>query len=248
VTVETLLRRVEDGGTKARAGMRLTLLGSFELARDDQPLPVPLPAQRVLAYLALHGRPARRPYVACMLWTDSRDDRALGSLRSALWRLRQCARGAVESTDRGLRLAPTVAVDLHEASRLARQLLDPVTGVAALEVDFASLTSDLLPDWYDDWVLMDRERFRELRVNALEAVCERLSATGSFARAVDAGMSAVHCEPLRESAHRAVIRVHLAQGNRAQALLQYRLFRELLGERMGLQPSRQLEALVEDLL
>jgi DNA-binding SARP family transcriptional activator len=245
---ETLLRRSQLPGTRAGEEFRLSLLGSFELSCNDGPVPVPLPVQRLLAFLALRDHPARRDYVACMLWMDSSDDRALGSLRSALWRLRRSALGSVESTSRGLQLAPEVAVDVREASVLARRLLDPATDVEQAEVDRMSLASDLLPDWYDDWVVMERERFRQLRVHALEALCERLMATGDYALAVEAALAAVQGEPLRESAHRALIRVHLAEGNRAQAVFQYRSFRRLLDDQLGLQPTGEMEALVASLI
>jgi DNA-binding SARP family transcriptional activator len=245
---KTSLRRTAVKAVQAPVGLRLALLDSFELFRDEEPVPVPLPVQRLLAFLALRDHPASRQYVACTLWIDSNDDRALGSLRSALWRLRRCVPGSVESTDRGLQLAPAITVDLHEASALARHLLDPATELQGSEDEQTALASDLLPDWYDDWVVLERERFRQLRIHALESLCERLSARKTFARAAEAGLAAVQAEPLRESAHRALIRVYLAQGNRAQAVLQYRSFRMLLDDQLGLEPTGEMEALVDGLL
>jgi DNA-binding SARP family transcriptional activator len=224
------------------------LLGSFELSCDGTPVPVPLPVQRLLAFLALRDHPAQRQFVACTLWMDTSDDRAQGSLRSALWSLRRCALDSVDSTSRGLQLAHDVAVDLREASALAKRLLDRATSVEPVEVDLTSLLDDVLPDWYDDWVVMERERFRQLRVYALEALAERLVATGDFARAAEAALAAVRGEPLRESAHRALIRVHLAEGNRAQAVLQYESLRKLLDEILELEPTAEMAALVGALI
>lgn len=245
---ETLLRRSEAHAVRTPVGLRLVLLGSFAFLSDDGQVPVPLPVQRLLAFLALLDHRASRQYVACTLWIDSSDDRALGSLRSALWQLRRCAPGSVESTDRGLRLAPAVAVDVREASALAWRFLDPATDAPGNEDGQTALGSDLLPDWYDDWVVIERERFRQLRVHALESLCERLSARTSFARAVDVGLAAVRGEPLRESAHRALIRAYLAEGNRAQAVLQYRSFRTHLADQLGLEPTEEMEALVGTLI
>src|SRR5262249_3418614 len=90
------------------------------------------------------------------------------------------------------------------------------------------LDAELLPDWYDDWVLLERERLRELRLHALEALALRLAALGRFAEAVEAGLAAVRSEPLRESAHRVLIRLHLAEGNRHRALCQYREYTRLM--------------------
>jgi DNA-binding SARP family transcriptional activator len=99
-------------------------------------------------------------------------------------------------------------------------------------------------DWYDDWVILARERFRQARLHALEALCLSLASSGRYAEAAEAGLAAVAGEPLRESAHRALIQAHLAQGNPGEAIRQYRLCRRLLHEQLGLEPSPQLDELV----
>ncbi len=103
---------------------------------------------------------------------------------------------------------------------------------------------ELLPDWYDDWVMFERERLRQLRLHALEILCRRLAAAGSFGPAVDAGLAAVLGEPLRESAQRVLIEAHLAEGNRSEAIRQYNSYRVRLYAELGLQPSPSLRRLV----
>jgi tetratricopeptide (TPR) repeat protein len=76
---------------------------------------------------------------------------------------------------------------------------------------------------------------------ALEALAELLVGAGQLARALEAALSAVRAEPLRESAHRALIRVHLAEGNRGEAQRQYDLCRRLLRERLDTAPRALLE-------
>jgi DNA-binding SARP family transcriptional activator len=66
----------------------------------------------------------------------------------------------------------------------------------------------LFPGWYDDWVLLERERLRRLRLHALEVLADKLVREGRYGEAVQATYAAVRTEPLRESAHRAVVRVH----------------------------------------
>jgi DNA-binding SARP family transcriptional activator len=105
----------------------------------------------------------------------------------------------------------------------------------------------LLPDWYDDWVLMERERHRQLSLHALEALAEKLIAVAQHGRAIGVALAAVANEPLRESAHRILIRAHLAEGNVGEAVRQYRLYRRLLRRQLGLDPSPQMEALVRGL-
>lgn len=224
----------------------LALLKGFELRCDGQPVRLPLSAQRLLAFLALQQRPVNRVYVAGVLWLDSSEERANANLRSTLWRLRRPGHLLVEATMTHLSLADDVAVDIRQAEAQARRLLDEPDSWKTDPFD-VSLSSDLLPDWYDDWVLVERERFRQLRLHALESLCDRLTAAGKFAQAVDAGLTAVSAEPLRESAHRTLVRAYLAEGNRAEALRQYRFCKKVLADDLSVTPSPEMEELVSGL-
>jgi DNA-binding SARP family transcriptional activator len=204
-------------------------------------------AQRIIAFLALHERPLQRVYVAGMLWLDKPEERAFANLRSTLWRLHQPGYTLIEANGREVRLAPEVRVDFHEGVRLAHRLLNGSTDRADLDVDWRPLAGELLPDWYDEWVFLERERYRQLSLHALEALSERLAAARRFGAALEAALAAVAGEPLRESAHRALIRTHLAEGNIAEAIREYRYFKQLLHDRLSLDPSPAMEALVEGL-
>ena len=230
-----------------RVGVRLALLNGFELRHGDTLVRLALPAQRLVAFLALQEHAVLRSYVASTLWLDSTEERAFGSLRSALWRLRQADFELVEVTSRAIRLDRHVGVDLREAVIAAHRALAGGGGYPGAEVDTADLAGELLPDWYDDWVVLDRERFRELRVRALECLCERHIAAGRYARAMEAALQAVRDEPLRESAHRSVIAVHLAEGNQVEALRRYDAYRRLLHGELGLEPSSRMTELLAGL-
>lgn len=238
---------VERRGGPVRAGVRLELLNGFELRHGGTHVQLALPAQRLVAFLALQEHAVLRSYVASALWLDSTEERAFGSLRSALWRLRQADLELVEVTSRAIRLDRSVEVDLREAITCAHRALGENGSDDDAEVDTADLSGELLPDWYDDWIVLERERFRELRVRALECLCERHVLAGRFARAMEAALQAVRDEPLRESAHRAVIGVHLAEGNQVEALRRYEAYRRLLHSQLGLEPSSRMTELVASL-
>ncbi len=223
----------------------LKLLDGFDLVCAGRFTPLPLSAQRVLAFVALHDRPLLRPYVAGSLWLDSSQERAYASLRSALWRLHRSGHGLVQSVGPRLALDPHVVVDLREAEALAHRAFDRSSD-GVLELELSPLRGDLLPDWYDDWIVLERERFRQLRLRALDTLCERLIQAGRLDAALELGLAAVAGEPLRESSHRAVVRVHLADGNVAEAVRQYRLCRRLLHEQLGLEPSDQMAELLRN--
>ncbi len=227
-----------------RGTVRLGLLKGFSLQWNGEFRQLPLGAQRLIAFLAVHNQPLQRLFVAGNLWIDSSEEHANANLRTALWRLRSLDYCLVESTRSHLAMHPDVLVDLHEAGMLARRMVRREVEAGQGDLYDLVLSGDLLPDWYDDWVLVERERFRQLRLHALETLCEQLTAAGDFAAATEAGLAAVGGEPLRESAHRALIRTYLAEGNPGEAIRQYRLFRELLHAELGLDPSAQMEELV----
>jgi DNA-binding SARP family transcriptional activator len=233
---------------RARRGEpALALLRGFELRLGDRLLTLPLSAQRVMAFLALHDRPLQRVYVAGNLWLDTTEEHANASLRTALWRLSRAGCPLVEATATHVGLAPTIPVDVRALAELARRSVRDDAVSEPEEIAELCRAGELLPDWYDDWILLERERFRQLRLHALESLCTKLAAAGRFAEATDAGLAAVQGEVLRESAHRAVIAAYIAEGNSVEAIRQYRFFRDLLASQLGLEPSPLLTELMRPL-
>lgn len=226
---------------------RLRLLDGFELSCNGEPVRLPLTAQRLLAYLALQDRPHSRMRVAFSLWPGASEPHAYGSLRSALHRLQASGYPLATVMMGELALGAEVSVDIHERLALVERLLAGESDDAELELGLVLLGGELLPDWFDDWALLERERYRELRLRALETICERELRAGRPGRAVRAGKAAVLVEPLRDSARRALIRARLAEGNKAEALAEYRDFARELHDRLGLQPSGEMTGLVRDL-
>jgi DNA-binding SARP family transcriptional activator len=229
------------------ATLQLGLLRGFELRLNGDLVQLPLSAQRVLAFLALHDRPLQRLYVAGTLWLDATEERANGSLRTALWRLGRPSARLVDATTTHLALAEEVEVDVRVARALATSLIDRAPGASCAVPQALVGSGEILPDWYDDWVFMEREHFRQLRLHALESLCVEMTAESRFGEAAQAGLAAVEGEPLRESAHRALISVYLAEGNPGEALRQYRFFRRLLKEQLGLEPSQLMADLIQAL-
>ncbi len=228
-------------------GYRLSLLEGFRLVRRSQPIALPGTAERVLAFLALSERPVHRSYASGRLWPETQEERAAANLRSALWRIRREGERLVEVRGGYLSLGATVTVDVKEGASLAHRLADPSVPVEDLELERVELLGELLPNWYDEWTTSWRDRYQQLRVHALEALAARLLAKSRFQLAIEAALMAVAAQPLRESAHGAVIRAHLAEGNRGEAVLQYRACCRVLEEELGVEPSEELRELVAGL-
>lgn len=222
--------------------MRLLLLGGFGMDLEtDAGEPAPAGAWKLLAYLALHG-PAPRATVAGTLWPDTTEARAKSCLRSALWRLKKTVPGAVEILPWKLALAPGVSTDVGELVAVARAVLESDSGVPE---DFSVLlgAADLVPAWDDEWLSLERERLRLLRLEALDVLAGRLIAEGRPGSALQAALAAVQTDPLRESSSRQAIQALLAQGNVAQAQARYDAYATLLDDELGLAPSPSIRRL-----
>jgi len=139
---------------------------------------------------------------------------------------------------------------VEESRALAHRLLivDTLPSDADMtSATISALSSDLLPDLYEDWAVIEAEDWRQLRLHALEALAEQLTAAGRFGDAVEAARAAIQADPLRESAHATLIRVHLAEGNQSEALDAFTFYRALLHKELGLEPTPRLFALVSNL-
>lgn len=223
------------------ATVSLRLLGGFELEHEGAALEVTPRAQRLLAFVALTPRGAERSYTAFQLWPEHGEDRAKANLRSALWRLSKLPVELVVPTKSHLRLSPAVWVDVRHG--LAGTGSDGVTGA---NLPFRLFDADLLPEWYDDWLLIERERLRQLRLGSLEEAALAALAGGHHTGAVQLALASLAVDPFRESAHRLVIEAHLASGNRLDARRHYQTYVQLFESGLGCPPSARLTALVEE--
>jgi DNA-binding SARP family transcriptional activator len=105
-------------------------------------------------------------------------------------------------------------------------------------------TAELLPGWYEDWVLVEQERFRALRTAALDSMASYQLSQGNTEETKAASKLAISLEPFRESSYRLLIEAHLATGDLASALKTYRSFSADLRREFGVGPSPSLAKLV----
>ena len=209
------------------------------MRRDGCSVHVAPPAQRLLAFLALHRSSAGRKVITATLWADLDERQGAARLRSTLWRLPSAgADKLVEADGLRLRLADHVDVDVRMAESDRR----------ACELNVRQLCGDILTEWTDEWVDIEREHFRQLRLRRLEELSEQALSRRQYGVALQAALAAVALEPLRESAHRRAMQVHLAEENPSEALRQYDIVRRSLREELGLAPSAATRAVVANLL
>jgi DNA-binding SARP family transcriptional activator len=223
----------------------LHLLGGPYITLCGQRKEVPEGSKRLLVFVALRRARVERSCAAGTLWPIGGELRAAGNLRSALWRLRRAGIDLIVADKWSLMLSDEVVVDLRIMEEWAARLIAGTATSDDLGVMHWHMDAlDLLPGWYDDWALMERERIRQRMLHALEALSRNLVHQGRWAEAVEAALTAVTAEPLRESAQRTLIEVHLAEGNWIEGRRAFDAYQDLLRRELGAEPSADLAALI----
>jgi DNA-binding SARP family transcriptional activator len=222
-----------------QTGYSLQLLGRFTVWVEGHRSLLRPTTQRLVALLALQGDLPRLK-AAGLLWGDLAEARALGNLRTVLWRARQDCPGLVLEEGDNLRVSEA-QVDLFDVRAWAWRALraeDPWMPLPH------GATLELLPSWAEDWLLEMREELRLLQLYALETCAQRLLLGGRCGEAASLALNALNLDPLRESANRILIDIHLRDGNRLDALRQFRKYEHLLQRELNIEPGPTLTALV----
>ncbi|MER3388935.1 MAG: bacterial transcriptional activator domain-containing protein [Microcella sp.] len=234
-------------------GIELQLLGSFDvLTADGASVASTAGTQRLLSLLALRSRTVSRAAIAGALWPEA--PRSLGAvrLRAVLARINPLTRTMLIVSSGGVGLDPLCTVDYRSARALADRVLDSAaeaTTATASETrsTIAVLCLELLPDFYDDWALEEAEEWRWVRAEALESLAASLARDARPSLAMHAAQSAVRTEPLRETAHAALVRLHISAGNHGEALRTFERFSTSLAEAVGVGPSTAFRELIATL-
>lgn len=230
-------------GTCPQPHVRLSVLGAVRLAVCGQPAPIGESCQRLLVLLALKKGQLNRVHAAGLMWPEVSTGRANANLRSVIWRLQRCCDNAVSASFSDVRLTPEVTVDLDDVSAMAAKLLDRSVDMDAEELKQAlacNFQDDIAPGLYDwEWLEVERDRHRQLRLHAMEALSEQLVKAGWYGAAVDSALGAVRADAFRESAQQLLVRAYLAEGNRLEARRRYDAYRNLLRKELDMEPSEQ---------
>jgi DNA-binding SARP family transcriptional activator len=214
----------------------VTLLGGFRLRVGRKDVELVAGAQRLAALLALRGRMSRSR-LAGTLWPDTTEQRALASLRTGIWRINTTTPRLVACSAGMVDLDAAVRVDVRELVDRALKLMRDDAPQGGSWNHLPEDDGELLPDWEDEWLVDDRERLRQLRLHVLETLAGRLATEGRFGLALELALAALRSDVLRESAHRSVISVHMAEGNVSEARRAYATCCEVLERELGIAPT-----------
>ncbi|WP_336711297.1 AfsR/SARP family transcriptional regulator [Arthrobacter sp. USHLN218] len=222
---------------------QLQLIDGWRLRSGGMDVKVGLRQQRLIAALALLGSQPRS-FLSGLLWPDSTEKQASGSLRAAVWTISQQLPGLLVTDNNRLELAESVHVDLSD---FLRETPGPAARVLGNRLDVLA-RAELLPGWYDDWVLEEQEQFQRRRLTLLETIAENMLALGESAGALEAAWAALRIDPLHGTAMRLLLRAQLQEGNHAGVLSAYRDFSSRMRTEFGARLPADIVAIVSPLL
>ena len=236
--------------------LTLQLFGQFRLSRDGGAEFAPLgrKAQALVAYLALNpDQRCTREYLATLLWGDRLEEQARQSLRQTVLEVRKVIGDADKSIllSNGdlLALSPeAIAVDVPAFVRLAAGQTRE-----ALEQALTLYAGDLLEGFnvrsegFDEWLSRERDRMRGLAADAMEQLVPHYTEAGDAKTAIAMAQRLLALDPVREEAHRMLMRLYDNGGNRSAALKQYQICEEVLHRELDIEPEAETVRLYSDI-
>jgi TolB-like protein len=233
--------------------LELVLLGGFQARAAGQAIDVSGRKERaLLAVLAMPpGEPRSRDKLAALLWSDRGDKQARDSLKQAVLRLRKSfgsmyplpilADRAFLTLDRA-----AVCVDVQEFEQLIGEgTPDAVERATTLYRGDLLDGLDVRDPAFEEWLLFERQRLRDLARQALARLLDHHMAEAAREQASVAARRLLALDPLHEAAHRALMQIYAQQGQTALALKQYRLCSDALQRELGVQPEAETQRLYQ---
>ncbi len=231
---------------KASHPLEVRLLGQFDLRIDGQRVELPSrPAQSLFAYLVLtSGTAHRREKLAGLFWPDANESNARSNLRHALWRIRQAV-GVDRRPECGMLLADNVSITFERQSGCWVDVLALEAGSgaeASLEDLLESLAvygGELLPGFYEDWVLLERERIKAVFDRQLQRLLEQLIAAKRWPAVLEWGERWIALGQFPEPAYRALMTAYAGLGDLSGVAGVYQRCVAAMQDELGIEPSEQ---------
>lgn len=228
--------------------LKVYLLGQFNVVRNDEVVEIPSrPAQSLLAYLMLTaGTAHRREKLAGLLWPEASEENARSNLRHALWRLRKAIGSEYFITDK---ISAAFYADSEywlDAKLLARQV-EEKTSPRELVDTVSVYGGELLPGFYDDWVVLERERFRALYEKKVQMVLDWMIEEERWTEVLEWGERWIAMGYAPEPAYRALMFAYCGLGDTAGMAAAYSRCVKALREDLAVEPSEETKATYERL-
>lgn len=236
--------------------LEIRLLGQFEVRRDGKPVQIPSrPAQSLLAFLSLNpGLAHRREKLAGLLWPDSTEANARSNLRFQLWRLRKAIEGESAAGREGIYLLAddiSITFDAHSEFWIDVSAMECAASERTTTEDLIGLLNlyrgELLPGFYEDWVVLERERLQAVFEKQVQRLLDCLGEAQRWGEVLEWGERWIAFGQAPEPAYRALMLAYGARGDASKVAATYKRCVESLRSELGVEPSEQTRALLERL-
>lgn len=241
--------------------LQVQILGSFHLVDENGSVMIDSTIQQsFLTLLLLHrDAPQSRQSIAFSLWPDSSETQALANLRTLLVRLRRVwpkADHFIEITERTLQWKSNYdyTLDVEEFESAANNTQYSVGDIdlqaARIDLERAAhlYRGDLLPACYDDWVMLERERLRQLFIGAIRKLIEILEKQHELGSAIGHINYLLKLDPLDESTYQLSMRLHALRGDRAGVVRIFEICTAVLSRELNVEPSPATYEMYQSLL
>lgn len=237
--------------------LRLLLLGGLHLIRCGTPVTgfVSSKVPALLSYLAVTGRPHLRAALAGLLWGELADAAANANLRQALSNLRRLLAPHLIITPQTVEFnrANPYWLDVEVLnSRSSPRATWTDTDISLLGEAIELYQGEFLQGFhvrnapaFEEWVLGQREHWRQIVLQALHTLAAHYTAQDKCAEAIRYTTRLLDLEPWQEQAHRQMMQLLARSGRREAALAQYETCRRVLAQELGIEPMPETNALVE---
>ena len=205
--------------------LEVRLLGTFEVKYKNKTVNISSrPAQSLFAYLILNaGTSHRREKLAGLLWPDSLEETARDNLRHALWRMRKALESA--SSTRFLHADDlTIRFEASSDYWLDATVLEKVSGNASADELIAVLSEyrgELLPGFYDEWVVLEREHLHSIFEHHMARLMSLLQDEKRWLDILEWGERWIKLGQKPEPAYRALMSAHAAKGDMSKVAATY---------------------------
>ena len=232
--------------------LEVRLLGTFEVHHSEKPINIASrPAQSLFAYLILNaGTAHRREKLAGMLWPDSLEETARDNLRHALWRLRKSLPSSKQPKAEYL-ITDDLSITFNASAEywFDAAELEKLSETASADELIAVLSTyqgELLPGFYDEWVVLEREHLYSIFEHHMARLMSLLQNEKRWLDILEWGERWIKLGQKPEPAYRALMSAHAAKGDRSKVVATYERCVKSLRE-FGIEPSEQTRALYEKL-
>ena len=234
--------------------LEVRLLGQFVVILDGASIQInSRPAQSLLAYLLINaGKSLRREKLAGLLWPDTSDANARNNLRQALWRIRKSLENnpptpqpyfLVDDLTVGFNAESDYSLDVN---KLEAKVDDSVPLQKLINI-VSLYNGELLPGFYDDWIVLERERLQSVFESQMDLLIHRLTETQDWPKVIEWSERWIASGSVPEPAYRSLMIAHAGRGDLSSVAAAYHRCEEAMLNELGLEPSESTRSLFDGL-